>query len=122
MQNDFDKQIKRYIKKIKRNMKLLPNSSKQLMSDIENDIFDFVENENVTDFEKVLQRFGSPRDVLTVFTKEEDAQVLLKKLRSRKILLGVLIPVFLLIVSIILVFIVELFEAQGGYYVDSIIM
>lgn len=118
MQNDFDKQIKRYIKKIKRNMKLLPNSSKQLMSDIENDIFDFVENENVTDFEKVLQRFGSPREVLTVFTKEEDAQVLLKKLRSRKIFLGVLIPLLLLLVAVLLVFVFECFEPDG-YFVIS---
>ena len=118
MQNDFDKQIKRYIKKIKRNMKLLPNSNKQLMSDIENDIFDFIENENVTDFEKVVQRFGSAKDVLSVFAGEEDAQLVLKKLRNRKILLAVLIPMLLCVFAFLLVLLASAFEPEG-YYVVS---
>ena len=116
MQNDFDKQIKRYIKKIKRNMKLLPNSNKQLMSDIENDIFDFIENENVTDFEKVVQRFGSPRDVLKVFANEEDMQILLKKLRNSKILSGVVLALFLVILTIVVAIVVECFDPNGYFH------
>lgn len=116
MQKDFEKQIKCYIKKIKRNMKLLPNSNKQLMSDMENDIFDFIENENVTDFEKVLQRFGSPRDVLTVFANEEDMQILLKKLRIRKILSGVVISLFVIVLAIIVAIVVECFDPNGYFH------
>ncbi len=113
MQNNFDRQINRYMKKIRHNMKLLPDINKQFISDIENDIFDFVENDNITDFEKVLQRFGSPCDVLTVFTDEADVQILLKKLRNRKILFAFLIPVLLLLVSALIVFVFECFESEG---------
>ena len=115
MQDNFNKQIKRYIKRVKRNMKLLPDCNKQMLADFENNVFDFIEKESVRDFDKILQHFGSHQDVLYIFAKEEEAPILLKKLRNRKILLAISVFLLILTVSFLAVLIAECFEPKGYF-------
>lgn len=97
----MNKDIKRYLKDIKRLLPVYSKEEKQYYKRIEDTILKNVDQN--TTYADCIKQFGTPKDVIVSYYEEMDSDSLIKKIRSRHykrvILMGALI--FALILSLI---------------------
>lgn len=92
----MEKELKRYIRDIKRCLLCETKLSRTFINDLKQSIDQFVEAEPDADINAVKNHFGSPEEIARAFFAEADIGDVRKKIRFRRIVSGFLIAVLLL--------------------------
>lgn len=110
--NNINKELKKYYSQIRKNL-LCPFYCKHnFIKHIKNNIDDYILENNVTCFDKIIEYFGTPNEIARSFS-EIDTNHLIHKSRIQFCI------IILLIITIILITIVtlEVYKATGGYFI-----
>lgn len=103
--SSIEKDIKQYIKAIKRNLFCDRKSKQQIISDIENSIYDFAENKGISDIKEIYDRFGTPYEVAKQYISQEYTKTVKRTTDKRKIIIvAVICTVLLSVISGLLIY------------------
>ncbi len=102
MNKEMKKIVNTYIKKIKPLLFCSTKTSRVFLSDFKTDIENFVEENNVSFVENIIEEFGTPESVARGFLSRADLNEIKKKVNFKKALLTVasLALIVLLIIAI----------------------
>ena len=93
---DFEKELKNYVKRVRRLLLVKTDAAAQFLSELENNIADYAEAENITDISKIEARFGTPEAIAKEFFANTDIEAVRRKLALRRVIVAVLIAALLL--------------------------
>lgn len=96
-------------------------SKKAFMSDLQNDVDEFIQQENVTDFESIQSAFGTPDEIAESFLKTTDIAGIKKKMNIKKIVLFSLLTVVLVYVLFVIASFIDVHTESHGYYEEGIL-
>ncbi len=87
--SELEKQLKNYYRDIRH---CLPGSGKlkkQIMCNIQQSVNAYLEEKPLADFEEVQRHFGTAQQIAAAYVEELDTSEVMKKLRIRKTVVGV---------------------------------
>lgn len=96
-------------------------SKKAFLSDLKNDIDEFVQHEPDADFDSILSAFGTPDEIAESFLKNADIASIKKKLNVKKILLFAVLAVVLVYVIFVVASFIDVHTEAHGYYEEGIL-
>jgi len=96
--SSIEKDIRKYISDVGKNLICSGKMKKQLMADIENSIYDYAENNGISDISQITSRFGSPEEVARTHLADTDPKKLKKAINIRKIVISSVLIAFAMIV------------------------
>ncbi|MEY8389855.1 hypothetical protein D3Z47_02300 [Lachnospiraceae bacterium] len=105
---DNEQIIRSYIKEVKCHFPVYKAQEKKFVDDLENAIMDFSNETKEFTYNELLNRFGSPKDLVANYLLEADAQYLSKEIRySHHIKLISIFSAGMLIVSLTIVILLQ---------------
>lgn len=84
----IEKDIRKYISDVGKNLVCSGKLKKQIMNDIENSIYDYAENNGITDISQIISRFGSPEEVAQAHLSDTDPKKIKNATNIRKIIIS----------------------------------
>lgn len=84
----IEKDIRNYISDVGRNLVCSGKLKKEIMNDIENSIYDYAENNGITDISQIISRFGSPEEVAQAHLSDTDPKKIKNATNIRKIIIS----------------------------------
>lgn len=82
----------KYLRELKRLMYFKGKHEKRFISDLSNDIEEFLSsNKDVDEYQKLCSEFGSPLENFSGYLLDQNATYLYKRLRMKKIFVGVVV-------------------------------
>lgn len=100
----IEKDIKQYIKDINKNLLCDRKNRQQIISDIENSIYDFAENKGISDIKEIYDRFGTPDEVAKQYLSQEYKKTVNNTADKRTITVTAIVCSILLIIISALLF------------------
>ena len=73
----IEKEINAYIAAVRKNLVCNRKIKKQTVTDLRNSVFDYAENNNITDINLIYKHFGSPEELAKSFMTENDLKYLI---------------------------------------------
>ena len=92
----FEKDMKKYVKRVRRLLLVKTDAAAQFLAELENNIADYAETEGISEISKIEARFGTPETVAKAFFANTDIEAARKKLAVRRAVLAVLLAALLL--------------------------
>lgn len=115
----LERKIKRYVRRVNRLLICDSDMKAKFMLDFENDVFCYVEDENISDIEKVYRKFGTAEGVVEEFLKDVGIKTIHKKLSWKRIVLvGVILFILIWAVGVVSV-IIDANKSNYGDFVDA---
>lgn len=99
LNNDFQNDLKIYKNDVKSKLLCDSKISKALFKDLQNDIDNYIEDNNVTSIEEIYKHFGSADDIATAFLDTVDIAAVKRKMNIKK-LIAVLVAAVIIICGI----------------------
>lgn len=96
LNNDFQNDLKIYKNDVKSKLLCDSKISKTLFKDLQNDIDNYIEDNNVTSIEEIYNHFGSADDIATAFLDTVDIAAVKRKMNIKK-LIAVLVAAVIII-------------------------
>lgn len=96
LNNDFQNDLKIYKNDVKSKLLCDSKISKTLFKDLQNDIDNYIEDNNVTSIEEIYNHFGSADDIATAFLDTVDITAVKRKMNIKK-LIAVLVAAVIII-------------------------
>ena len=93
---EFEKELKKYVKRVRRLLLVKTDAAKRFLSDLENNIADYAEAEGIADISKIEARFGTPEAIAKEFFANTDIEAVRKKLTFRRVIVAVLLAALLI--------------------------
>lgn len=93
----IENEINSYISDVRKNLVCNRKIKKQTVTDLRNSVFDYAENNNITDINLIYKHFGSPEELAKSFMTENDLKYLKRKIIIRRIILAVVFIILALI-------------------------
>lgn len=93
----FQQELRHYMNEIKDRLPFSNGVTKKLLDDLQNGIDDYIENNDVTSFDEILDHFGKPDEVAEDLKNITDAQVIKRKINLKKIIVAFAVVVVLII-------------------------
>lgn len=93
----FQHELKNYKNEIKDMLPFSNEVTKKLLDDLQNGIDDYIENNDVTSFDEIIEHFGKPDEVAEDLKNITDAQVFKRKIDFKKIIISFAVIVILII-------------------------
>ena len=117
--NNIKKDAEAFAAQIKSNL-VCPDSEKnRITADIENSIFDYIEENGVTDISEVYRQFGTPQEICAQFNAEVEPKKIKKMISIRKtVLVGVIVIVAMVALSLIIT-LIDAHKDYNGYGIES---
>lgn len=91
---------KRYIREVKSWLPCRKKMKKQIMMQIEHDLFLYLTEQPDADYADIVARFGTPHQIAVAYVNEQDTAQLLNDLRIKRKVVCVISAAFVLIVMI----------------------
>lgn len=91
MDRQLNSEIKRYRREIKQLLLCKNTVTKAFMKDFDNELFAFVDENDVSDMEAIYAQFGTAEEVARSFFEFADIQKISKWMRCKKAMLSCLI-------------------------------
>lgn len=106
------KQLKAYFKAIKKNLPCVNSTMKTMLGDLKTAVDTYINDNNVTDFEKIVEHFGTAEDIAKEFAVGLDnAYVKSYKFKKRVIAIVVsLLAVIMVAVSALVIYLIAMVE------------
>lgn len=91
MGKQLEKQVKHYIREIKGYLICDFGTKRRFIKDLRGDIYNYMEDNNITNIEEVTEHFGTPKSIAMSFFESVDIKKVKRRMNiSRIILFGVL--------------------------------
>ena len=117
--NDVKKAAAEFLTQIKNGLACSDSEKSRITEDIENSVFDYIEENGVTDISEVYRQFGTPQEICAQFNAEVEPKKIKKMLSIRKtVLVGVIVIVAMVALSLIIT-LIDAHKDYGGYGVES---
>lgn len=91
------------------------------LTDLKNDIDEFVQQDPEADLDSIVSAFGSPAEIAESFLKNADIANIKKKMNVKKILLFSLLAVVLVYVIFVVASFIDVHTEAHGYYEEGIL-
>ena len=121
--NLLKSQLKIYFRNIKKQIICDGKTKSEMLKDFENNVYDYIDNNPYTSFDKLVEHFGTPDTIAEEFAAEMGADYI-KKLRTKRTL-KITIIVFLIALTISIVGIASVIiknnRQNAVYYYDETI-
>ncbi len=99
MDRQFNSEIKRYRREIKHLLLCKNSIAKAFMKDFDNELFNFIEENKVSDMETIYAQFGTAEEVARSFFEFADIRKISKGLRCTKTILTALIVALCMVLA-----------------------
>ncbi|MGN0486011.1 MAG: DUF6120 family protein [Acutalibacteraceae bacterium] len=117
--DNIRKEAKEYIAEIKKNLFCPASEKKGMVEDFQNMVFDYIEENSVTDIGEVYQQFGTPKEIAKQLLCDMDPQRIKKMVNIRKV---VIVAVVIALSMLLFTLITEIItDATPGYFVVELI-
>ena len=117
--SSIEKDIRKYISEVGNNLICSGNIKKQILNDIENDILDYVENNDIAQTDKIYTHFGSPEELAKSFLSVADIKTVKRKIRTRNIILAIAAVALTAIAVFVVCTIIKVETDKIGFYVNG---
>lgn len=115
----INKEIDEYIAEIRKDLICSSSQKNAIISDLQESVKNFVEENDIDDIHKVYDQFGTPRDIANQSISDTEPQKIKKNYKHhRVIIIGVVVAV--LIVAIVIIWAaLDGHKSTNGYFVDA---
>lgn len=121
MTDALKKELSGYYRQVEDLLLCDRKSKNAFLSDLKNDIDEFVQHEPDADFESILSAFGTPEEIAESFLKNADIASIKKKMNVKKILLFAVLAVVLVYVIFVVASFIDVNTEAHGYYEEGIL-
>ena len=121
MNDALKKELNAYFKKVDAQLLCDRKSKIVFLTDLKNDIDEFVQQEPDADFENIVSAFGTPQEIAESFLKNADIANIKKKMNVKKILLFAVLAVVLIYVIFVVASFLDVHTEAHGYYEEGIL-
>ena len=118
----FEKELRAYRRQIKKLMLVKTDASARFVSELENEVLDYVEAENVSDIQKVTARFGTPGEIAKEFFAQTDIESVRKKLALKKWIVAALLAALAVWAAALTVLFIGAQNDMGGTFTEEIVV
>ncbi len=118
----IEKEIEAYVTEIKKILICPTSEQNRIIDDIKNNILDFVDENNITDIDKVYEHFGDPKDIAGQFLEDVEPGKIKKAVNIRKVLIVVAIVILAMLAVTLIVTIINSYNSVNGHYVDNAVV
>ena len=116
----IEKEINAYIAAVRKNLVCNRKIKKQTVTDLRNSVFDYAENNNITDINLIYKHFGSPEELAKSFMTENDLKYLKRKIIIRRIILAVVFIILALISFLLIKEVMNQAKSDINRYTETI--
>lgn len=121
--NILESQLKKYFCNVKKLLLCNSKNKSKILLDLKNNVYDYIENNPDTDFDNILEHFGTPNSIAEEFAAEMGSDYI-KKAKFNimsKIIVITILSVILIFVGI-LTTIIMINNSRNAvyYYVESV--
>ena len=96
-------------------------SKKAFMTELKNDIDEFVRQETNSDFNSILTTFGTPEEIAESFLKNSDIVSIKKKMNVKKMVLFSLLAIVLVYVIFVIASFIDVHTEAHGFFEEGIL-
>ena len=116
----INKDVEMFLSEIRKNLVCSTQQKNYIIGDFKNSIIDFIEENNITDINKVYEHFGNPKVIANQLIAELEPQKIKKAFKYRKIIiLGVIIAILIFTIVIVCAAI-DGHKNVDGYFVEEV--
>lgn len=119
--SSFQSDVRKYVRKVSSLLFCGTSFKKKFMTDLKNDISDYIEAENVNDIQSVYDHFGTPEAVARGFFESADLPAIRRKTNIRKVLIGAVIAIVAVWAIYMTIAVIDVHKDTGGYVVVEIV-
>lgn len=120
MEKTLDKQIDRYLKKVKKYLVMKPQKKKEYITELRSEIETYVEENEITNIKDIVWHFGEPADCAKRNFSSEELNYIHKRLKIKKIVVCIcVISVIICFVFLYAVFAYEFYEVRHSFGVEE---
>lgn len=121
--NLLKSQLKIYFRNIKKQLVCDRKTKNKMLADFENNVYDYIDNNPYTPFDKIVEHFGTPDSIAKEFAAEIGVDYI-KKLKTKRVL-KITIILFLAALTISVIGIAAVIITNGRrhavyYYEESV--
>lgn len=116
----IENEINSYISDVRKNLVCNRKIKKQTVTDLRNSVFDYAENNNITDINLIYKHFGSPEELAKSFMTENDLKYLKRKIIIRRIILAVVFIILALISFLLIKEVMNQAKSDINRYTETI--
>jgi len=114
-----EKKVESFIKEVDEHLLCQEPIKQKFLSDLKNDITEFVENNDVNDISSVYNQFGKPDEIARGFLDSVDPKSIKKATKWKKVLIiGVIVALMSLVIYMVISFI-DGHSRSTGYYGET---
>lgn len=107
--------IKKYIKQIRALLLCDAKTAKCFLSDFENDIVNYIEDNNIKSIDETIKKFGDPESVARSFLETANIQKIRKRIRIKNVIITTIIVAILMWASCLTYLFADAVSAQHGH-------
>ncbi len=119
----MQKQLKAYFKSIKKNLPCLNSAMRKMLNDLKLSIDTYIKDNNVVDFEKIIEHFGTAEDIAKEFAVGIDNSFVKSykfKKRITAIVISILVAILVITASLAIYIYIENEKNIPVYYNNEI--
>lgn len=104
----MQKQLKTYFKEIKKNLPCYNTAMRKMLNDLRLSVDTYIKDNNVTDFEKIIEHFGTAEDIAKEFAVGIDNSFIKSyKIKKRVITIVIsILTVIMIAISTLVIYII----------------
>lgn len=119
MNKQLNSDIDRYIKDIKSFLICDYKTQKKFIGDFKNDIFSYIEDNSISDIDKISEHFGTPQEIAKGFFENADTKKIKKKMNISRIIMICIIAALLIWIVGVTAAVIDAHPSNDGYFVDE---
>lgn len=104
MDNALQKELKKYIREVKKLLICDSKTKKKFIKDFSESLYDYADSKDETDIHIIRKHFGNPEEIAKSFLSEMD----IKTVKKRMALKSVILTALIIIISVISVTAIEI--------------
>ena len=121
MNDTLKKQLNEYFSNIESLLLCDRKSKKAFLTDLKNDVDEFILQEQNADFSCVLSAFGTPQEIAESFLKNTDIVQIKKRMNIRKLILFSLLAIVLVYLCFVIASFIDVHTESHGFYEEIIL-
>lgn len=115
----------RFIREIRCGIPRKMKGKQRILKQMKVDILTYVEENPNSDYQSLIERFGSPQQIISSYFQELDEEELIHQIKARKRIISIAVVTAALIlvswIGVVYSAMAEHFDHEGGYIVEELI-
>lgn len=115
----------RFIREIRHGIPCRIKGKQQLLNRINESILTYVRENPYADYKSIIDRFGTPGQIITAYIAELNEEELIRQIKAKKRIISIAVVTAALIlvswVGVVYSAMAEHFDHEGGYIVEELI-